>query len=150
MLLIGAVVVLLLGAGGFLVVSQMNKSSTPGSLLMDEKKVVEPTSMVGEQNSEGSKAGEMNDTGETVKQISLSEIEKHANPTDCWFAVNGDVYDVTKYIAGGKHPGEDAILEGCGKDATVLFTTRPMGPGTPHSEKATNFLQTFKIGVLAN
>jgi cytochrome b involved in lipid metabolism len=58
------------------------------------------------------------------------------------------VYDVTKFIEASKHPGGEAIVEGCGKDATVLFATRPMGSGTPHSEKAYGFLTSFYIGDL--
>lgn len=80
--------------------------------------------------------------------ISMDEISKHAVATDCWFAVEGKVYDVTKYIASNKHGGGDAIIAGCGKDATELFNTRPMGSGTPHSDKARSFLPNFQIGLL--
>jgi len=82
------------------------------------------------------------------QMILISEIEKHATKTDCWFAVEGNVYDVTKYIASGMHKGGEAILAGCGKDATELFKTRPMGSGTPHSEKAYGYLANFQIGTL--
>lgn len=82
------------------------------------------------------------------KKISLTEIAQHATAADCWLAIEGGVYDVTPYIAGGKHPGGEAILQGCGKDATVLFNTRPMGSGTPHSAKAREYLQKFQIGEL--
>jgi hypothetical protein len=53
---------------------------------------------------------------------------------------------VTGFIAGGKHGGGDAILAGCGINATQLFNTRPMGSGTPHSDKARGFLDSFYIG----
>ena len=46
------------------------------------------------------------------------------------------------------HPGKEAILEGCGKDATILFNTRPMGSGTPHSNTARSYLNDFQIGDL--
>lgn len=82
------------------------------------------------------------------KTYSLEEIAKHKTKDDCWFVVERNVYDVTKFIASNKHPGKDAILEGCGKDATVLFNTRPMGSGTPHSDKAKTGLSNFKIGLL--
>jgi len=81
-------------------------------------------------------------------KITLAEIASHNNAQDCWFAIEGGVYDVTPYIAGGKHPGDEAILQGCGKDATVLFNTRPMGSSTPHSSKARDYLKNFKIGEL--
>jgi len=78
----------------------------------------------------------------------MTEIEKHTTPADCWFAVEGKVYDVTKYIASGMHKGGDAILQGCGKDATTLFNTRPMGSGTAHSDKARGYMENFQIGTL--
>lgn len=82
------------------------------------------------------------------KEYTLQEVSLHAQKTDCWFVIEGKVYDVTGYIATGKHPGKDAIIQGCGKDATDLFNTRPMGSGTPHSDKAREFLNNFLIGVL--
>ena len=84
----------------------------------------------------------------TTKSYDLTEIAKHVQPTDCWFAVEGKVYDVTPFIASQKHPGKDAILQGCGKDATELFNTRPMGSGTPHSDKARSMITNFYIGEL--
>jgi len=64
-------------------------------------------------------------------------------------AIKGKVYDVSSFIASGKHPGGDAILEGCGIDATVLYTTRPMGSGTEHSPQAYTGLENYYIGDLA-
>jgi cytochrome b involved in lipid metabolism len=78
----------------------------------------------------------------------LSEIAQHKTKTDCWMAIGGSVYNVTPSTTSGKHPGGDAILAGCGIDATTLFETRPMGTGTPHSEKAHSYLENYKIGKL--
>ena len=83
-----------------------------------------------------------------MKSYTLSEIASHSKPTDCWFAISGKVYDVTKYIAGGLHPGEDKILLGCGKDATTLFETKA-GKGQDHSEKAYGYLANWQIGTLS-
>lgn len=85
---------------------------------------------------------------EEEMMYSLEEIAKHNTKEDCWFAVNGEVYDVTPFIASAKHPGGEAILQGCGKDATTLYETRPMGSGTPHSDKARESLKKFRIGKL--
>lgn len=79
----------------------------------------------------------------------LENISEHNNKDSCWFAIDGKVYDVTPFVASGFHPGKDAILEGCGKDATELFNTRPMGSGTSHSEKARKNLPKYQIGELA-
>ena len=81
-----------------------------------------------------------------AKVYTLEEIAMHNKPEDCWLLVENKVYDVTGFIAGGKHGGGDAILAGCGINATQLFNTRPMGSGTPHSDKARGFLDSFYIG----
>ncbi|MFH1442868.1 MAG: cytochrome b5-like heme/steroid binding domain-containing protein [Candidatus Micrarchaeota archaeon] len=81
-----------------------------------------------------------------VKTYTLADISQHSIKGDCWLAIYGKVYDVSEYT---KHPGGDAILEGCGKDATELFETRPMGSGMAHSEEAQSMLPNYYIGELA-
>jgi cytochrome b involved in lipid metabolism len=76
----------------------------------------------------------------------ITEIAMHDSKDDCWLLIDGKVYEVTDFIRW--HPGKDAILEGCGKDATTLYETRPMGSGTPHSQSARNRLEQYKIGEL--
>jgi len=123
LVVIGAVIVLAIG--GFLIFSRSGNTTT--------REVME------------------NNPSPTVEDsYTLAEIAAHAVKEDCWFAVEGKVYDVTEFIAGAKHPGGEAILQGCGKDATELFTTRPMGSGTGHSDKARGFLTNYQIGLLSN
>jgi cytochrome b involved in lipid metabolism len=81
------------------------------------------------------------------KQITLAEISKHKTSTDCWFAIEGNVYDVTQFIASNQHPGGKDIIAGCGKDATVLFNKRPED-NKPHSDLARSMLPGFQIGIL--
>ena len=104
-------------------------------------------------------AEEMNDTQVNNEQASqeesvaetvfytLDEIAQHNSEESCWMALDGKVYDVTPMLGG--HGGGDSILEGCGIDGTELYDTRPMGSGTPHSDKARSFLPKFYIGNLA-
>ena len=84
------------------------------------------------------------------KKISLLEVEKHNTADSCWLAIEGKVYDFSPYIAGKKHPGRGAIIQGCGKDATSLYNTRPMGSKTPHSDRAKRLLSQYYIGDLAD
>lgn len=86
----------------------------------------------------------------SAKPLTFAEVALHSSPNDCWFIVEGNVYDVTAFIAMQKHPGGAAILEGCGKDATTLFMTRPMGSGTEHSPKAQEMLQKYYLGELVS
>lgn len=85
-------------------------------------------------------------SSEQVKEFTLEDVAAHSSEDDCWMAIGGKVYDVTKNV--GVHPGGKAMLEGCGKDATALFETRPMGSGTPHSDKARQYLAKAYIGDL--
>jgi len=78
-------------------------------------------------------------------KYTLAEVAEHNEKGDCWMVIDGQVYDVSDYTS---HPGGDSILEGCGTDATVLFETRPMGSGTPHSAGARNIMTDFYIGDL--
>lgn len=83
-------------------------------------------------------------TGES-NAISIDEVGAHANADSCWIVIEGKVYDVTSFIPN--HPGEEAILMGCGKDATEMFNSRP-SDGTSHSSRARSILSDYQIGVL--
>jgi len=84
--------------------------------------------------------------------FSLQEVSKHNTKEDCWMIIDGKVYDVTSFIALGKHP--PVIEMGCGKDATKLFKERTtengtkIGSGKPHSENATRLLENYYVGNL--
>lgn len=54
------------------------------------------------------------------------------------------VYDMSSYKT---HPGGEIIWNGCGKDATALFETRP--DGSSHSDRARTKREEFKIGILS-
>lgn len=115
------------------------KNSKEEKLEMESKKVEESNEKMVQEVS----------PSPSTTTYSISEVEKHSVKEDCWLAIEGKVYDVSKFTMSGKHPGGDAILQGCGKDATVLFNTRPMGSGTPHSDRARDNLSNFLIGDLA-
>lgn len=77
------------------------------------------------------------------RSISLDEIEKHDSRESCWMAIEGQVYDVTKYI--DLHPGGEHILKGCGRNMTKSFKgKRARGI---FDEKAEKELQKYHIGT---
>ena len=80
-----------------------------------------------------------------TKTYSLDEVTKHATQNDCWMAIEGSIYNVTDYITS--HPGGEAILQGCGKDATEMFNSRP-NDGTSHSGRAQTTLGKYLLGPL--
>lgn len=92
---------------------------------------------------------EMSSSSAEARNYSLAQVGEHADKDNCWIAMDGQVYDVTPFVDSGFHPGKDAILQGCGRDATELFNTRPMGSGTSHSERARKMLPKYLIGQLA-
>jgi cytochrome b involved in lipid metabolism len=104
----------------------------------------------GSQNQDTTNGSATNETpqenlaSESAK-ISLGELSKHSKKEDCWLAIEGKVYDVTQFIPN--HPGKEAILMGCGKDASSLFRNRPNGSGS-HSALAESYLPNFEIGDL--
>jgi len=65
---------------------------------------------------------------------SLLDIADHNTKEDCWLAIEGKVYDVTEFIPS--HPGGDKIINGCGKDATQMFSKHPASA----KEKLPNYL----------
>ena len=92
-------------------------------------------------------SGDIGNVPDQPQTYTLADISQHYQASDCWLAIHGKVYDVTSWIP--VHPGGQAILEGCGKDATDLYETRPMGSGTPHSQSARSLLPNYYIGELA-
>lgn len=72
----------------------------------------------------------------------MAQVAMHDNSQSCWSAIDGSVYDLTRWIP--QHPGGSrAILSICGTDGSVAFHGQH---GTNPREE--NVLDTFKIGVL--
>ena len=68
----------------------------------------------------GSAGEDLNGFGGKTFAVSHQELAKHNKPEDCWMAVRGKVYNVTRYL--DFHPGgRDQLLRGAGIDATKLF-----------------------------
>jgi cytochrome b involved in lipid metabolism len=105
-----------------------------------------PSSLTQQSETEVSETATESGDEQMKKTFSIEEVSLHNSETDCWLAIHGKVYDATEFIPS--HPGGEALLQGCGQDATELFETRPMGSQTPHSQKARDFLPNFYIGDL--
>eukprot|EP00040_Diaphanoeca_grandis_P021434 m.114181 g.114181 ORF g.114181 m.114181 type:complete len:120 (-) comp28338_c1_seq1:1435-1794(-) len=75
------------------------------------------------------------------KTIALAEVANHSSGTDCWVAIDGLVYDITKFL--DQHPGgEEVVLETAGGDATEGFED------VGHSQDAREMLKEYLIGQL--
>eukprot|EP01047_Picozoa_sp_COSAG01_P027766 COSAG01_NODE_1843_length_9071_cov_527.289122_1_plen_296_part_10 len=81
--------------------------------------------------------------GSDLVEIELDEVEKHNTPESMWIAVDGKVYDVTKYAP--QHPGAsgpDILKKVAGTDATNGFKK------AGHSPKAMGLRDGLYIGEL--
>ena len=77
-----------------------------------------------------------------VKKISIATVKTHASASSCWSAINGSVYDLTKWI--NRHPGGASVIKAlCGTDGSSRFNGQHGDQSAPESE-----LAQFKIGVL--
>ena len=78
--------------------------------------------------------------------LTLTEITKHNSATDCWMAIDGQVYDLSQYIKDGLHPAGDRIVNGCGQDASNMFHQI----SKHNSGRAIAILPTYLLGALQN
>jgi uncharacterized membrane protein len=82
-------------------------------------------------------------TSKVAGTYTLADLKKHATAASCWSAINGNVYDLTKWI--NRHPGGPNVIKGlCGRDGTAGFNGQHGGQSRPASE-----LAAFKIGKFA-
>lgn len=101
------------------------------------------------------------ESGTTEPTYSLEDVARHSSKNDCWTAIDGNVYDLTRFI--GNHPGGERILEICGKEGSEAFKNQgvPAEEATQvrselsipedqpfHSPNAQSILDGLKIGVL--
>ena len=77
--------------------------------------------------------------GGRAREFTLSELQSHKTPGDCWFAIKGKVYDVSKWT---EHPGGPVYNSVAGTDATDAFRAFHSSIGEAH-------LKRFEIGDLA-
>lgn len=104
---------------------------------------VEPTQSPTPSPTQSSAAPSASPTeSSSASGYTLAEVATHADATSCWTALNGNVYDLTKWIS--QHPGgQDAILTLCGKDGTAAFNRQHGGQAKPEQE-----LSEFLLGPL--
>ena len=82
------------------------------------------------------------DASGTAQTYTLDQVKQHNQATDCWAAIEGEVYNLTDWV--NQHPGgADHIAAICGTDATQAFAQQHSGQQRPSSQ-----LTQFRIGTL--
>ncbi len=79
----------------------------------------------------------------SVAGYTMEKVKANGTSSSCWSAINGNVYDLTKWI--NSHPGgSSAIISLCGKDGTADFLAMHRNQGKPEAR-----LAGFLLGPLA-
>lgn len=81
--------------------------------------------------------------------IGLDELKRHATARSCWIAIDGQVYDITDYLAEHAQEHQFSLDSFCGTDATAGWNNKN-NTGKSHSRKASIQLKRYKIGTLKN
>ena len=130
------IVIIIIGALAYFAYTQFGSdTTTPTETAQPTDSAMEDESMMATHIPEAE-----------AQTYTMEDISLHNSPEDCWIVLHGMVYDVTGFDT--THPGGEAILLGCGTDATDLFEERPTD-GSAHSDTARDFLPNFYIGDLS-
>jgi cytochrome b5 len=77
----------------------------------------------------------------SAKRVTGDELRKHNKASDCWVAIHGRVYDVTRFLAD--HPGGGEVISSlAGSETTSEF--EDIG----HSDAARRDAAKYFVGLL--
>jgi cytochrome b involved in lipid metabolism len=75
----------------------------------------------------------------TQASYSMEDVKKRNTSSACWTVIDGNVYDLTKWIPAHRG-GPQSIIFLCGKDGTSAFKVQHEGASTPMSALANYFI----------
>lgn len=79
----------------------------------------------------------------TASGYTMAKVKENNSATSCWSLINGNVYDLTKWI--NSHPGGPSAIKGiCGRDGSSNFNGRHGGQSNPAEN-----LAMYLLGPLA-
>jgi uncharacterized membrane protein len=82
-------------------------------------------------------------TTKAANTYGAADLAKHSTSASCWSAINGNVYDLTKWV--NQHPGGSSVIKTlCGIDGSSMFDGQHGGQTRPVST-----LASYKIGKFA-
>lgn len=141
-IIIGIIIALaIIGVGSFLLV-QSNSSPTDTNTVATQPSTPTAAPTPAPTPTTPPATGTPVTTGGTPTSYTLADVAKHSTASSCWAAINGKVYDLTKWI--NQHPGgPDKILGICGKDGSAAFNGQHGGQARPASELAGFYIATL-------
>jgi cytochrome b involved in lipid metabolism len=130
--------------------SQSQSSSTQEADVMDPMDPMDPMESETEESAqaEGTESSSTSSSGatksptataspsptstQTQSGYTLADVAKRNTPSECWVAIDGNVYDLTAWIS--QHPGgSGSIRTLCGTDGTSQFLSKHGGEARPSS-----------------
>jgi hypothetical protein len=75
----------------------------------------------------------------TQAGYTMADVKKKNTSSACWSVIDGNVYDLTKWIPAHRG-GPQAIIFLCGKDGTSAFKAQHEGASTPMSALSNYFI----------
>jgi cytochrome b involved in lipid metabolism len=75
----------------------------------------------------------------TQAGYSMEDVKKRNTSSACWTVIDGNVYDLTKWIPAHRG-GPQSIIFLCGKDGTSAYKVQHEGASTPMSALANYFI----------
>ena len=66
----------------------------------------------------GSGGGQVSSAGTSKPRLSWNEVKQHAEKSDKWIVIDGEVYDISRWSQ--RHPGGNRVISHfAGQDASV-------------------------------
>ncbi|BBN00675.1 4-hydroxysphinganine ceramide fatty acyl 2-hydroxylase [Marchantia polymorpha subsp. ruderalis] len=83
-----------------------------------------------------------------LKVVTLEEVRNHRTPADAWIVVDGEVYDITDFLAN--HPGGSELIMEHLEDDNVhdIMQGTDKASDHSHSKSAYEMLEQFHVGSL--
>jgi hypothetical protein len=139
-ILLGITLVVFIGVLGY---AALPKETAPSPAAVVDTTVTTPAVTAAATSTTPTATGGTQTTPAPVASgYTLADVAKHSSVSSCWAAVNGNVYDLTKWI--NQHPGgPERIKSICGTDGSAAFNGQHGGDTKPEA-----MLKTFLIGPL--
>lgn len=82
-----------------------------------------------------------------TKSYTLAQVKQHKTSANCWSVINGNVYNLTKWIK--RHPGGSSVIQGlCGINGSAAFKAGPHFRTGSLDPNVAQVLSGFKVGKL--